>query len=97
MGRQLLAQGDLRPALRAFYLASLSHLASRGFITIARFKSNRDYQIELQRRGRGQPELSVLFRENVGTFERIWYGLHEVNAELVHQFVANTEKMRSAA
>lgn len=97
MGRQLLAQGDLRQALRAFYLASLSHLASRGFITIARFKSNRDYQIELQRRGRGKPELSVLFRENVGTFERIWYGLHEVNAELVHQFVANTEKMRSAA
>ncbi len=97
MGRQLLEQGELRPALRAFYLASLSDLASRSLITIARFKSNRDYQIELQRRGRGQPELSVLFRENVGTFERIWYGLHEVDVELVDRFVTNAEKMRSGA
>lgn len=96
MGRSLLEQGDLRLALRAFYLGSLAHLASRGLITITRAKSNRDYERELRRRGHAIPELPVLFGENVGTFDRIWYGLHEVNADLVSNFVGNVEKMKSA-
>ncbi len=97
MGRRLLEQGDLRRALRAFYLASLAHLASRGFITIARFKSNRDYERELRRRGHAVPELPVLFGENVGIFDRIWYGLHEVDPDLVQRFVGNLEKMKGLA
>ena len=96
MGRSLLEQGDLRLALRAFYLASLSHLASRGLITITRSKSNRDYERELRRRGHAIPDLPALFGENVGIFDRIWYGLHEVNADLVGHFVRNLERMKIA-
>jgi hypothetical protein len=96
MGRSLLEQGDLRLALRAFYLASLSHLASRGLITITRSKSNRDYERELLRRGHAIPDLPALFGENVGIFDRIWYGLHDVNAELVGHFVRNLERMKIA-
>jgi len=96
MGRSLLEQGNLRLALRAFYLGSLAHLASRGLLTITRAKSNRDYERELRRRGHAIPELPVLFGENVGIFDRIWYGLHEVNADLVSHFIGNVEKMKSA-
>jgi hypothetical protein len=97
MGRQLLEQGELRLALRAFYLASLAHLASRGLITVARSKSNRDYERELLRRGHALPQLPVLFSENVGTFDRIWYGLHEVDPGTVGNFVANLEKMKASS
>lgn len=97
LGRQFLEQGDCRLALRAFYLAGLSHLAARRLVTIARFKSNRDYERELARRGHTQPELPVLFGENIGVFERSWYGRHEANPEVIRLFVANLEKMRSLA
>jgi hypothetical protein len=97
MGRSLLEQGDLRLALRAFYLASLAHLASRGLITITRSKSNRDYELELRRRGHSIPELPALFGENVGIFDRIWYGLHDVNTDLVRHFVGNLERMKSSS
>lgn len=97
MGRRLLEEGDLRRALRAFYLASLAHLASRGLITIARWKSNRDYERELKRRGHSTPELPILFGENVSIFDRIWYGLHEASPEMVQKFVTNLERMKTAA
>lgn len=97
MGKQLQERGEYRPALRAFYLAGLSHLASRGLVTITRFKSNRDYERELGRRGHFLPEIPVLFQENVTAFERVWYGLHEANAELVRGLAANLEKMKGIA
>lgn len=96
MGRQLLEQGELRLAIRAFYLASLAHLASRGLLTIARSKSNRDYEREIRRRGHALPQLPALFGENVGIFDRIWYGLHEVDPGLVGHFVDNLEKMKAS-
>jgi hypothetical protein len=94
LGRELLGRGELRLALRAFYFASLAHLSARNLITIARFKSNRDYERELGRRGHALPGLVTLFGENVGVFDRSWYGLHEVNDSLVGQFVANVERIK---
>jgi hypothetical protein len=94
MARDLLARGELRLALRALYLASLAHLAQRNLITIARFKSNRDYQNELGRRAHALPELTGMFTENVSTFDRIWYGMHEVNGTLLDQFQRNVEKIK---
>jgi hypothetical protein len=97
MGRQFLEQGEGRLALRSFYLASLAHLAAGGLITIVRSKSNRDYERELRRRGHATPELPILFSENVGIIDRIWYGTHEVNLDLVQRFVGNLEKMKVVA
>lgn len=97
LGRRLLEEGDRRRALRAFYLATLAHLASRGLITIARWKSNRDYERELQRRGHTVPQLPQLFGENVGIFDRTWYGLHEANPDMVQRFLGNLEKMKGTA
>jgi hypothetical protein len=94
MGRELLARGELRLAMRAFYFASLAHLASRNLITIAKFKSNRDYERELRRRGHSLPDLLSVFGETVLTFDRTWYGMHDVSAEMVHQFASNVERIK---
>ena len=95
LGRELLGRGELRLALRAFYLASLAHLAARNLIAIARFKSNREYERELGRRGHALPELLSVFAENVSMFDRIWYGLHAIDQKIVDQFAANVEKIKA--
>ncbi|HUA69305.1 MAG TPA: hypothetical protein VMA13_12215 [Candidatus Saccharimonadales bacterium] len=95
LARELLERGELRLALRAFYFASLSHLAARNLISIARFKSNRDYERELLRRAHSFPGLLLTFGDNLTSFERIWYGLHEVNRELVDRFAANVERIKT--
>jgi hypothetical protein len=96
LARELLERGEFRLAMRAFYLASLSHLASRNLIRIARFKSNRDYEHELRRRAHSFPEVVSVFGDNVSVFERIWYGMHEVNPDLVNHFSANVDKIKNA-
>ncbi len=96
LGRELLGRGELRLALRAFYFASLAHLAARNLLTIAKFKSNRDYERELSRRGHALPNLLSLFCENVSVFDRSWYGLHDVDAEMVGRFLTNVERIKGA-
>ena len=95
LGRELLDRGEYRLAIRAFYLATLAHLAQRNLIGIARFKSNRDYQLELRRRAHAIPGVLALFGENLFIFERSWYGMHDVNRELVQQFSATVDRIRS--
>jgi len=95
LGRELLQRGELRLAMRAFYLASLAHLAGRNLIGLARFKSNRDYSRELERRAHAFPELPGLFSDNVSVFDRIWYGMHEIDSDLVNQFLARVETIKT--
>lgn len=95
LARELAARGDLRLALRAMYLASLAHLGQRELVVIARFKSNRDYELELRRRARAWPELQAAFAENVGAFDRVWYGLHEITPDGVQQFEGNVQRIRA--
>lgn len=97
LAQDMLKRGELRLALRAFYLASLAHLAERQFIMLAKFKSNLDYQRELQRRAHALAAIPELFARNVETFERSWYGPHEVTVELLNDFAANTERLRAGA
>jgi hypothetical protein len=95
LARELLARGEFRLALRAFYLASLASLAERNLVSLARFKSNRDYERELQRRAHAFPNLQSVFGENVSAFDRVWYGRHEVTGELVAQFAANVARIKA--
>jgi hypothetical protein len=94
LGRECLAGGDYRLALRAFYLANLSWLGRRELLTIAPFKSNRDYWRELRRRARSEA-LREAFSRNMTMFERGWYGVHPVDAEQVSEFERNFAAMRS--
>jgi hypothetical protein len=95
LARELLARSEFRLAMRAFYLASLSHLATRNLISIARFKSNRDYERELSRRGHSFPELLSIFGQNISAFEAVWYGMHDVNSDSVSQFALNVERIKA--
>jgi hypothetical protein len=94
LAREMITKGDFRLALRAFYLAALAHLGDRGIISIARHKSNRDYQGEVRRRRPGQGELITTFAETVSTFERSWYGKHEVTPDNLEASEARLEKIR---
>lgn len=95
LAHEFLGRGEFRLALRAFYLATLAHLAGRNLISIAKFKSNHDYERELGRRGHALPEVLHTFSQNVSVFDRVWYGLHEVNQEIVNRFASNVEKIKA--
>ena len=93
LAREQIEKGEHRLAVRALFLASLAHLGERGLIRVARFKSNRDYTCELELKARSQFELRSAFGENVGTFERAWYGLHQIGAEAIERFLRNYEQI----
>ncbi len=86
LARRLLERGERRLALRAFYLSALSHLGGHGLLGIARHKSNRDYQGELRRRARDRAGLQEVFGRLVGRFERVWYGSHPADDDLLTAF-----------
>ena len=92
----LAAQGDFRTATRSLYLGSLAFLSARRAITLARHKSNRDYARELQRRLRGEPELSGVFEDNVLQFERVWYGEHPAGPETLERVRGNLDRLEKA-
>jgi hypothetical protein len=91
----LAAQGDFRTATRFLYLGSLALLSARRAITLARHKSNRDYARELQRRLRGEPELSGVFEDNVFQFERVWYGRHAAGPETLVLLGGNLDRLQA--
>ena len=96
LARDLLQRGELRLAMRAFYLATLAHLASRNLITLAKYKSNYEYGRELQRRAHALPTVTQLFDENVAAFDRAWYGLHDVDRGILDEFASKVEKIKCA-
>ncbi len=97
LAQELMARGELRLALRALYLASLSYLALRGLLTVQAAKTNRQYETELRRRTRDRIEVAQSFSENARVFERVWYGDHEVTAPLIDGFRENLQRMKARA
>ena len=97
LAKDLIAKGSLRLALRAFYFATISHLASRNMILIAPYKSNRDYETELQRRAHEEKELVATFSENVRFFDRAWYGMYDVTMHHVEHFRSSHERITALA
>jgi hypothetical protein len=90
-------KGELRLALRALYLATLSLLAHHQLVRLAAAKSNRDYLVELTRRLRGKPEAVQLFRDNIRLFEASWYGTHAVDSNIIETMLANHQQVRGHA
>jgi len=93
LAREQIAKGDGRLAVRALFLATLANLGEREFLRIARFKSNRDYRRELERRARRRDALREAFDENTVLFERTWYGRHEADEALLDRFLENYEQI----
>jgi hypothetical protein len=97
LAREYMERGELRLALRALYLSSLALLSRRGILTITKYKSNREYNRELQRKAQTNRDLLNAFQENLFLFERSWYGEHEVNNEILGKFNLNQAKIREIA
>lgn len=93
LAREFIEKGDFRLALRALFLATLAHLATQEVITIAKHKSNRDYERELRRRAHQHPGLPDLFSGIVRVFERSWYGSHDLTGEDLKLFGADQERI----
>jgi hypothetical protein len=78
LAQQKANEGDLRQALRALFLATLSLLGAHGHILIRKSKSNFDYERELKRKRTSAPGLDEIFSVDRKLFERCWYGAHPV-------------------
>ncbi len=97
LAQDLIARGDLRLAVRAFYLASLSYLAHHSLVNVRAAKTNRQYETELRRRTRDKTDVARLFSENARVFERAWYGDHEVSTQIIEIFRDNLRRMKASA
>ena len=95
LARTLIAQKEFRLATRALFLAGLAHLAGQQIVSLAKHKSNRDYAAELRRRAADQAAIQQAFLQNMVAVERVWYGLHDVDAEMLERFHANLEQIRA--
>jgi Domain of unknown function (DUF4129) len=67
----LARSGDLRSAIRKAYIALLCELGDRKLISIAQYKTNRDYLYSVRDKG----SLYSSMRKLTASFELHWYGL----------------------
>lgn len=74
LAREKMARGEWRLALRALYLATLAQLAAEGLVSLAKFKTNLDYERELRRRALTRHDVVNRFTERRRGFEAAWYG-----------------------
>jgi hypothetical protein len=91
LAREQMAKGEWRLALRALYLATLARHAAEGFITLAKFKTNLDYERELKRRAVVRPELAGQFGGQRRTFESVWYGREQADEAMVRAWLEELE------
>ena len=97
LAKELMAKGDYRLAMRALYLATLSYLAEKELVTIEIYKSNRDYDRELQRRLSDQKDLISAFSETVAVIDRVWYGMRKVSQSDVESYFSQQERIMALA
>ena len=93
MAKELWAQGSVRLAMRALYLATLAHLGEHDLVHIEAYKSNLDYEHELQRRAHDNPELLKAFSTVVLLLERVWFGMHKISQQEVDTFTKNQRRI----
>lgn len=85
MAEELIAKGEYRLALRAYFLAQLAAFSSEGLIVIQRAKSNREYAGELSRRDHGRGSLLEIYDRQMRLFESVWYGTRAAGPEEMAQ------------
>ena len=95
--RELAEKGSLRPALRAFYLAILAGLAEHELITIEKFKSNREYEMELHRKAHHKKTLLAAFSKSREIFECVWYGMYKIQRADLDNYAAIQKRMMTIA
>lgn len=85
--RQARAEGNLRLAIRLYYLGLLKKLNETGLIIWKKDKTNRDYLTELFSRNEYFDEVKTLTL----SYEQIWYGEHHLTTESFEKITAGFE------
>jgi hypothetical protein len=91
LAKELTEKGSLRLAIRALYLAILANLAEHELITIEKYKSNLEYELELQRKAHDKMGLLSAFSKSKEIFERVWYGMYRISRPDLDNY-ANIQK-----
>jgi len=97
LAERCVGEGNLRLGLRALYLANLAWLGRVNLLTISKGKTNHEYELEFRRRARAFPGARERFTENIASFERAWYGLHDVAPEEFAHFRRRMDEMKAEA
>lgn len=92
LAREQAARGEWRLAWRALYLATLARLAAEGLLSLAKFKTNLDYERELRRRALSRAELVARFAVRRRGFEDVWYGREQPGEAAVREWMAELER-----
>lgn len=85
-----LASGNLKLAVRLYYLALLKKLHEAGLIDWKKDKTNRDYLDELFSQNYQYDEIRHLTR----AYEEVWYGDHAITRELFDNISRRFENVR---
>lgn len=92
LAREKMNAGEWRLALRALYLASLAGLAAEGLVTLTKFKTNLDYERELQRRAFARAGRAADFARHRRAFEDVWYGQATAGEGEVRAWLSELER-----
>lgn len=92
LAREQIERREWRLAWRALYLATLSRLAAEGLLTLARFKTNLDYEREVGRRALARKEIVAEFARRRREFEEVWYGRAQLDEARVRAWLAEWER-----
>lgn len=92
LAREQAGRGEWRLALRALYLATLARLAAEGLVSLAKFKTNLDYEREVRRRALSRSEVVARFATRRREFEDVWYGRAEPAEAQVRAWMTELER-----
>jgi hypothetical protein len=95
LAREQMQRGEWRLALRALYLATLARLATEGLVSLAKFKTNLDYEREVRRRALSRTEVATGFARRRREFEDVWYGRAPVAEPHLRAWMAELERPAS--
>jgi hypothetical protein len=92
LAREQAGRGEWRLALRALYLATLARLAAEGLVSLAKFKTNLDYEREVRRRALSRTEIAARFAMRRREFEDVWYGSAQPGESAIRAWMAELER-----
>jgi hypothetical protein len=84
-----IASGNLRLAVRLYYLGLLKKLNEEGIISWQKEKTNKDYLSEIYGRNTCFDEVRIL----TIAYERVWYGEHSLNRDAFQKLAMNFEAL----
>ena len=92
LAREQAALGEWRLALRALYLATLARLAAEGLVSLAKFKTNLDYEREVRRRALSRTDVVGRVAARRREFEDGWDGNANAAEGQVRGWMAEIER-----